>query len=827
MHAYAVTYSDQHTVELAESGRWIERLIPVEDGHTFIIIASLYRISGASGELIISAMHRAAQFSTTPYFLCSDLNQDPRDSGPIQAVLEEGILSDLAADWAGAEANTTPTFRREGVYKGMNGPGTTRIDVILANAVASAAVTDVSTVWDCTAVFDHTPIAVTLSTEVMQQDVMRAGRPIGIVSDKHCYALKEGMSRYERDARKKQAEHSYKAVAKVFEKNFNEAIDRENVEDAHRIWCLVAEMWLYLAQETNEGQGPCIDKFMRKGIPRRGQAMPIKVGPLVPDLDQGADTGMIGCSNNLLEICASTRELIRVITTAPGDPQQCVGTMPQYTTMNDAWQKLTKAAIKEYAYQQTAEVADEHAPRSHPGGEGVQEIEQPTSDEYVIPQISDQLLKLLAATITNGTLDKSKNRSEVKTQLNLIYDEAKRLTAVQHKRGRTQRMQTMRTTLNNPQNGHTAFFAALRADQYRPTSVMKTEKGLTANLPTILEEFVSKWDAVYNRPKHQPPDYDAFHNKYATYMHNPPAGDLRPNGEQLEAAAKKAKPQSAAGRDAWRPAELALLPSKAWADRAEVLRIITTKGTWPKAYTEVSSPCLRKMEKLDPEAGRDTPAVLDHRLLTIYTQLYRIEAGAWCKNHAEWMQQVIHKDCCGAMPGREAREAAWDAQSAMAAAAEANGELVVALLDYYKFLDSFEPRFYARFLKDIGVHQQFVDLFLDLNTKAIRRARISGVYSEGLTTFNALGQGDSVTLMLALLYVTVQFRLLDEQCPDLGKSAVVDDRSLRGKSEPVQRTFEKIRAFDDMAGHITQPLKLVLLAIGKKAKKWAKGVKFT
>ena len=107
------------------------------------------------------------------------------------------------------------------------------------------------------------------------------------------------------------------------------------------------------------------------------------------------------------------------------------------------------------------------------------------------------------------------------------------------------------------------------------------------------------------------------------------------------------------------------------------------------------------------------------------------------------------------MPGTEAREAAWDAQSAMAAAADGNEELIVALLDYYKFFDSFEPRFYARFLDDMGIHQQFVDLFLDLNTKAIRRVKISGVYSEGFTTFNALGQGDPVTLMLALLYVTV------------------------------------------------------------------------
>ena len=83
-----------------------------------------------------------------------------------------------------------PTFRREGVYKGMSGPGTTRIDVVLANSVASATVTAIDTVWDHTAVFDHTPIKVTLCTEVMQQEVTRAGRPIGIDTDKHCYRPK-------------------------------------------------------------------------------------------------------------------------------------------------------------------------------------------------------------------------------------------------------------------------------------------------------------------------------------------------------------------------------------------------------------------------------------------------------------------------------------------------------------------------------------------------------------------------------------------------------------------------------------------------------------
>jgi len=306
------------------------------------------------------------------------------------------------------------------------------------------------------------------------------------------------MSNDKRRAVREQAANSYETVAKVFQEEFRNAIDNADVEKAHSTWCLVAEMWLYLAQDLGGGQEPCIDKFMRKGVPRRGQAMPMKTGPLVPDLDQGADNGMLGCSNNLLEICASTRELMRIVTTTLGNPLRRIDEMPQFTMMKEAWQRLIDSAIKEHAYHQDDEKPETkgtlHTPPVHYAKENSEpsaplsvSCEEPSlDDEYVLPQMDDKLLKLLAAGLTDGRLDGGKSCIELKTQLQLIYEEAKRLTAVQHRRGRTRRRQAMRTTLNNPQNGHTAFFAALRAEQFRPTSVMKTDKGLTANLPTIL-----------------------------------------------------------------------------------------------------------------------------------------------------------------------------------------------------------------------------------------------------------------------------------------------------------------------------------------------------
>ena len=47
------------------------------------------------------------------------------------------------------------------------------------------------------------------------------------------------------------------------------------------------------------------------------------------------------------------------------------------------------------------------------------------------------------------------------------------------------------------------------------------------------------------------------------------------------------------------------------------------------------------------------------------------------------------------MKGRRHTEASWDAQAHIEHAINTDKELVVALLDYFKFFDSFEPRFYA------------------------------------------------------------------------------------------------------------------------------------
>ena len=63
---------------------------------------------------------------------------------------------------------------------------------------------------------------------------------------------------------------------------------------------MTAELFLYLAQDIGGEEGPDIDKFMRKGVPRRGQDMKVEVQPLAPGADKSADANIVGADSNYI-----------------------------------------------------------------------------------------------------------------------------------------------------------------------------------------------------------------------------------------------------------------------------------------------------------------------------------------------------------------------------------------------------------------------------------------------------------------------------------------------------------------------------------------------
>ena len=120
----------------------------------------------------------------------------------------------------------------------------------------------------------------------------------------------------------------------------------------------------------------------------------------------------------------------------------------------------------------------------------------------------------------------------------------------------------------------------------------------------------------------------------------------------------------------------------------------------------------------------------------------------------------------------------------------------------------------------MGVDVRMADLFLDLDTGAICRITVGDTFGPGLTPYNALGQGDPLVLVTAILYVSVQFYHLEPVAPSLRFSAVVDDRNLHGERKDVKLAIDETMEFDQLAGHSTNADKMALMATSRAGRAW-------
>ena len=116
---------------------------------------------------------------------------------------------------------------------------------------------------------------------------------------------------------------------------------------------------------------------------------------------------------------------------------------------------------------------------------------------------------------------------------------------------------------------------------------------------------------------------------------------------------------------------------------------------YPSSYYEVTTVALPKKDK-----GTQP---LDHRLLAIFSSLYRIEAGARFDILKPWLRSILHPDAIGGIEGAEALDIAWDAQAYIENALLTNQATALVSYDFKKFFDSFDPEFTKSLMKHLCV----------------------------------------------------------------------------------------------------------------------------
>lgn len=139
---------------LAHRGRSVHAMVPYGNGGRMVHVVSIYghTSAGSCGKaaahnavLAEQVLLAASQLGEVPVVIAGDLNQDPDTVPAIILALATGEWYDVAAEWARRSGRPpAATFSKSGQWEDTRvGPGRSRIDVVLANRTAMAAVVDV------------------------------------------------------------------------------------------------------------------------------------------------------------------------------------------------------------------------------------------------------------------------------------------------------------------------------------------------------------------------------------------------------------------------------------------------------------------------------------------------------------------------------------------------------------------------------------------------------------------------------------------------------------------------------------------------------------
>ena len=159
--------------------------------------------------------------------------------------------------------------------------------------------------WEYATLFDHVPIMLQLSEDRMNQKVLRAGTPVAIKLSGHRYATHEKMTKEQRADTAKHAEESFERIWAHVDNEFQAAISSWNVNEASRLWSLAAELWLYLGQILpGQPDGPDVDIFTRRAIPRRGTSMPLRQEDLIRTAVEGSDAALLDIPESIQQLAA-------------------------------------------------------------------------------------------------------------------------------------------------------------------------------------------------------------------------------------------------------------------------------------------------------------------------------------------------------------------------------------------------------------------------------------------------------------------------------------------------------------------------------------------
>ena len=167
---------------------------------------------------------------------------------------------------------------------------------------------------------------------------------------------------------------------------------------------------------------------------------------------------------------------------------------------------------------------------------------------------------------------------------------------------------------------------------------------------------------------------------------------------------------------------------------------------------------------------------------------HRLVYGVVWKRVTEWQECWLDEAQQGGRRQGEHIADAWDLQAQIEEANLEGKPIVGALLDHEQFFDKFHPDLVRGLLRASGFLVAIANQMHYLYGTPKRYVKVAGTFGAAIAQTNGVGQGCSLSITVANLYVGTLFRAIRSKRPSVDLGAFLDDRSfIAGNIEKLTR----------------------------------------
>ena len=538
---------------------------------------------------------RVAQMQDIPYFLGADVNVNPSDSNTVKCAIEIGISYDTFSDAYGGDP--PPTYRKGNIIPEMDGDGVSRIDVIFCNAPANHSVVSLNYGIRAAASFDHVLLQMQSNYRKFNDEINTAVHPAKLQG--RPYKQLNPTQKLQQDD---QDTADFREIWAAVANRFDEYIFNRKLDDAHDIWCLVAEKFLWRMDKSVQD----LADELPAGKPRRGKVLPTVKMAIANKINDNirsarsnfsmhveAATGLLGdfCSRirrlqgygNGKVHCKGQWEKAKNDTIIINFDEKSVNAANSSRRQGCAVTEITGTLREPSEYD--IENAGKVLPRvvnplqrvwTHDAKQEAEKFQcrdgatstQPVCTAHAADDGKpDGQMPVDWNFLTEGNMMDLTDDNNAKLTINKLQQALREVKAFARTVGaslRGKRNAEVKAKLNGDhQSSEHEFFRYLRSkcDPADGAVYDPINERYVFDINEQHDVMIREWKKVFDKHKEAPPSWQKFIDKYGIYHernHDCPKGT--PSASRLHARAKRARNDTSAGSDGWMPRELKLSP---------------------------------------------------------------------------------------------------------------------------------------------------------------------------------------------------------------------------------------------------------------------------